>query len=179
MSLCPCLFIDVLMVQLHHPPLCVISTYLLLTNLDERSVTNIKFTFNIEPQTQLRPRASRRGRAIVVYDPPKVKAFKAKLHAMAQEQFKGEPLDGPLEVNWWFYRPVQTSISKAEKDRRLSGVEPPVVKPDLSNYLKASEDALNGVLWVDDRVIVIERCFKRYSETPRIEVEVKKYRRND
>lgn len=137
----------------------------------------MKFTFAIAPQTQLRPRASRRGRAIVVYDPPKVKAFKQQLHAMAKEQFNGKPLTGPLEVNFVFYRPVQASLSKAEKNRRLAGVEPPVVKPDLSNYLKASEDALNGVLWEDDRYIVIERCFKRYAETPRIEVEVKKYER--
>ena len=134
---------------------------------------SIKFTFNITPQTQLRPRASRRGRAIVVYDPPKVKNFKRRLHAMAQEAYQGEPLNGPLEVNFWFYRPLQKSLSKSEKDRRLAGVEPPTVKPDLSNYLKASEDALNGVLWEDDRLIVIERCFKRYSETPRIEVERK------
>ena len=139
----------------------------------------MKFVFTIEPQTQLRPRASRRGRAIVIYDPPKVKAFKAKLHAMAKEQYQGKPLDGPLEVTFVFYRPVQSSLSKAEKARRLTGVEPPTVKPDLSNYLKAAEDALNGVLWQDDRLIVIERCFKRYSETPRIEVEVKKYVRKD
>lgn len=136
----------------------------------------MKFVFNIEPQTQLRPRASRRGCAIVVYDPPKVKNFKAKLHAMAKEQYQGEPLNGPLEVTFVFYRPVQASLSKAEKARRLAGEVPPVVKPDLSNYLKASEDALNGVLWADDRLIVIERCFKRYSETPRIEVEVRKYK---
>lgn len=135
----------------------------------------MKFTFDIAPQTQLRPRASHRGRSIVVYDPPKVKAFKQRLHAMAQEVYKGKPLDGPLEVNFWFYRPVQSSLSKAAKARRLAGVEPPVVKPDLSNYLKSAEDALNGVLWEDDRIIVIERCFKRYSETPRIEVEVKRY----
>ena len=139
----------------------------------------IRFTFDIAPQTQLRPRASRRGRAIVVYDPPKVKNFKNRLHAMAQEAYKGKPLDGPLEVTFAFYRPVQSSLSKAEKDRRLSGETPPTVKPDLSNYLKAAEDALNGVLWQDDSLIVIERCFKRYSETPRIEVEVRKYERKD
>lgn len=97
---------------------------------------------------------------------------------MAQEAYKGQPLDGPLEVTFWFYRPLQKSVSKSAKARRLAGVEPPVVKPDLSNYLKASEDALNGVLWLDDRLIVIERCFKRYSETPHIEVEVKKYRKD-
>lgn len=139
----------------------------------------MKFTFKIAPQTQLRPRASRRGRAIVVYDPPKVKNFKRRLHAMAQEQYKDEPLTGPLEVTFVFYRPLQSSLSKAEKTRRLAGEVPPVVKPDLSNYLKASEDALNGILWADDRLIVIERCFKRYSETPRIEVDVKKYVRKD
>ena len=137
---------------------------------------SIKFIFDIPPQTQLRPRASRRGRAIVVYDPPKVKNFKNRLHAMAKEAYKGEPLDGPLEVNWWFYRPVQKSVTKSEKARRLTGEVPPVVKPDLSNYLKASEDALNGVLWEDDRLIVIERCFKLYAENPMIVVEVKKYK---
>lgn len=136
------------------------------------------FTFDIEPVPQLRPRVSSRP-YVRVYDPPKVKNFKRNLHAMAQEAYKGDPLTGPLEVNWWFYRPLQRSLSKSAKDRRLSGVEPPTVKPDLSNYLKSAEDALNGVLWQDDRLIVIERCFKRYSDNPRIEVEVKKYERKE
>jgi Holliday junction resolvase RusA-like endonuclease len=42
----------------------------------------------------------------------------------------------------------------------------------LSNYLKSFEDALNGVLWKDDAMIVHEEIDKYYSDKPRIEVEI-------
>lgn len=137
-----------------------------------KEVVSLRFVFKIEPQSQLRPRASRRGCHVVVYDPPKVKAFKKRLAAMAREQYHGKPLSGPLVVSFIFYRPVQKSISKAERRRRIAGKVLPVVKTDLSNYLKATEDALNCILWADDNEIVEEHTYKRYSDMPRVEVEI-------
>lgn len=75
---------------------------------------------------------------------------------------------------WTFYSTVQASLSKKERARRLSGVHRPTVKPDLSNYIKALEDGLNGIIWVDDNRIVQIVAEKKYSDRPRIVIEVNK-----
>lgn len=131
------------------------------------------FTFNIEPAPQLRPRASARGGRVRVYDPPKVKNFKNLLRSLAVKQYSRPPLIGPLSVTLTFYRPVQKSISKTERERRLSNESKPVVKPDTDNYIKATLDALNGVLWHDDSQIVKIEAEKRYGETGKIVISVK------
>lgn len=130
------------------------------------------FKFDIEPIPQLRPRVSSRP-CIRVYDPPKVKQFKRILRSLAVDQYSRPPLIGPLSVSLTFYRPVQSSISQSERERRLSNKSKPVVKPDTDNYIKATLDALNGVLWHDDAQIVKITGEKRYSDHPKITVSVK------
>lgn len=137
----------------------------------------MRFEFDISPVEQARPRATRFGKGIRLYDPKKVTVFKRKLGMLAKQQMldRGlEPLDGPLEVQMKFYRPVQASVSKKERARRLSGVHRPTVKPDLSNYIKALEDGLNGIIWIDDNRIVQIVAEKKYSDRPRIVIEVNK-----
>ncbi len=131
------------------------------------------FTFNIEPTPQLRPRASARGGRVRVYDPPKVHQFKNLLHDLALAQYKRPPLMGALEVDLIFYRPVQRSLSKTERSRRLSNQSKPVVKPDVDNYVKATLDGLTGVLWHDDSQIIKIIGEKKYSDHPKITVSVK------
>ena len=131
------------------------------------------FNFEIEPVPQLRPRVSSRGGYVRVYDPPKVKNFKNLLRSLATNQYSRPPLIGPLSVSLTFYRPVQKSISKTEREQRLSNESKPVVKPDTDNYIKATLDALNGVLWHDDAQIVKITGEKRYGDHPRITVSVK------
>ena len=136
----------------------------------------MRFEFNIEPVEQARPRAVRFGKGVRMYDPKKVAVFKRQLGMLAKQQMldRGlEPFDGPLEVRMEFYRPVQASLSKKERARRLSGVHRPTVKPDLSNYIKALEDGLNGIIWVDDNLIVSLQAEKLYSEQPHLTVEIK------
>lgn len=131
------------------------------------------FTFDIEPVPQLRPRVSSRGGYVRVYDPPKVKNFKNLLRSLAVNQYARPPLLGALSVSLTFYRPVQSSISKTERERRLTNESKPVVKPDTDNYIKATLDALNGVLWHDDAQIVKIMGEKKYSDHPKITVSVK------
>lgn len=138
----------------------------------------MRFEFNIEPVEQARPRAVRFGKGVRMYDPKKVATFKRQLGMLAKQQMldRGlEPYDGPLEVSMEFYRPVQASISNKERDRRLSGVHRPTVKPDLDNYIKSTLDALNGIIWADDNLIVTETAEKKYSDHPRIVIEVNLY----
>lgn len=137
----------------------------------------VRFEFNIEPVEQARPRAVRFGKGIRMYDPKKVATFKRQLGMLAKQQMldRGlEPYDGPLEVCMKFYRPVQASISKKERARRLSGVHRPTVKPDLDNYIKSASDALNGIVWVDDNCIVGLMAEKFYAEQPHLTVKVRR-----
>lgn len=137
----------------------------------------VRFEFDIEPVEQARPRAVRFGKGIRMYDPKKVAVYKKQLGYLARQamQERGlEPYDGPLEVCMKFYRPVQTSISKKERARRLLGAHRPTVKPDLDNYIKSTSDALNGIIWTDDNCIVGLMAEKLYAEQPHLIVEVRR-----
>ena len=133
----------------------------------------MKLTFDIEPVEQARPRATRMGRGIRLYDPKKVSVYKKQLAMMCKFQYKDQPLSGQLIVNLKFYRHVQSSVSKKERKLRLIGAHRPTVKPDVDNYIKSTLDGLNGLLWEDDNQIVKIVAEKYYSDHPRVEVEVK------
>ena len=136
----------------------------------------MRFEFDIEPVEQARPRATRMGKGIRLYDPKKVTIFKRQLGMLARQQMldRGmKPFDGPLEVRMGFYRPVQASLSQKERARRLLGVHRPTVKPDLDNYIKSASDALNGIIWEDDNLIVSLQAEKFYSERPHLVVEIR------
>lgn len=133
----------------------------------------VKLVFNIEPQSQLRPRAAyTRSHHIVVYDPKTTHEYKQRLRQLAQKQYTQPALTTALKVDVSFFRPVQRSISTKERARRISGEHRPVVKSDIDNYIKALFDALNGVVWQDDKQIVDLVAHKFYSDKPRIEIEV-------
>lgn len=133
----------------------------------------IKLTFPIAPVAQKRPRMTVIARHGHMYDPRNVKVYKAQLGMLAKNLYHGEPMTGALAVTIRFYRPVQKSISKVERQRRLSGVHRPTVKADVDNYIKSTLDGLNGTLWEDDRLITSLHAYKFYSDHPRIEIEVK------
>ena len=62
-------------------------------------MTEYRFDFGIEPQQQERPRATRLGGFIRVYDPPKTAKFKNNLRALAKLKMAYiERMEGPLEV---------------------------------------------------------------------------------
>ncbi|KRL89872.1 RusA family crossover junction endodeoxyribonuclease [Lactobacillus kalixensis] len=134
----------------------------------------VRFIFNLEPVSQARPRISRYP-YLHEYDTKEVKAFKENVNLMAQkmmQEHKLAPFDGSLEVRVVFYRPVQKSISKIEHARRVRGSVLPSVKSDLDNYIKSFFDGCNGAIWKDDNLITDLHAVKRYSDEPRIELEV-------
>ncbi|MQB94444.1 RusA family crossover junction endodeoxyribonuclease [Lactobacillus reuteri] len=139
----------------------------------------MKLTFDIEPVEQARPRATRMGRGIRLYDPKKVSVYKKQLAMMCKFQYKDQPLSGQLTVNLKFYRHVQSSVSKKERKLRLIGAHRPTVKPDVDNYIKSTLDGLNGLLWEDDNQIAKIVAEKYYSDHPRVEIEVQGVKEND
>ena len=132
----------------------------------------IKLTFDFPPVAQARPRATRFGRGIRLYDLEQVHVYKAQLAESARFMYHGEPLTGPLVVTIKFYRAIQQSETKKRHRLKAQGTIRPTKKPDLDNYIKSTLDGLNGVLWVDDNEIVGLHTGKYYSDRPRIEIEV-------
>lgn len=127
-------------------------------------------TIPIAPVEQQRPRIRKGGRGL--YDPKKVRDFKKEVAEYIEQQDFSKFEDKALNVKIKFYRQVQKSLSKKERELRLTDVHRPIVKPDLDNYTKSILDALNGLVWDDDAKIVHLELDKYYSEQPRIEIEV-------
>ena len=143
---------------------------------DSGKIVKIIMVVNGEPIAQGRPRFSARGQFVRAYDPKKSRDYKSLIRAMAQEVYQiapdFKPFDEALCVYVGVFRQIPKSFSKKKRVLALERELCPTTKPDISNYVKGIEDAVNGVLWKDDSVIVAESCNKFYSDQPRIELTV-------
>lgn len=125
------------------------------------------------PVPQLRPRATRIGNSIRMYDPKKISDYKQSVKLQAKSQWLQEPLEGALQVEMDIYRQIPKSTSKRRHKLKNERIIRPIVKPDVDNYTKGILDALNGVIWKDDSQIVTLIANKYYSDNPRVEIRVK------
>lgn len=95
-------------------------------------------------------------------------AWKQTVAAHARRQFRCEPLDGPLRVLFRFYleRPQAHHIGD-DRSRPLKpqflDVIGPGTKPDATKLVRSTEDALTGILWVDDAQVIQQYAEKLYA----------------
>jgi Holliday junction resolvase RusA-like endonuclease len=85
-----------------------------------------------------------------------------------------KPLDIPLSVTIMAYRSIPKSMSKKKAAQAIAKELRPTTKPDIDNIVKGVKDALKGVIWRDDSLVVNLVACKWYGETPRVEVIVMK-----
>ncbi len=64
------------------------------------------------------------------------------------------PVDVPVAVVIRAVFPVPASWSKKKQAAAMTGELKPAKKPDLDNIIKACTDAMNGVVFRDDSLIV-------------------------
>ena len=123
-----------------------------------------------------RPRAYQtRGprRTIKMHTPEKTRAYEDAVALAGKLAMQGsEPLGGPVAMRLDIFMPIPASWSKAKREAALLSGVMPISKPDASNVLKAVEDALNGIVYIDDSQIIDVWVRKRYSHEPRIELVV-------
>lgn len=138
------------------------------------NMTNVvQLVINEIPKPQPRPRITVRGKYAYAYEPKSITEYKRLVAGKYRSEHKQQlPLTGALSVDVRFYRPIQKSISKIERQRRLLGESLPTVKPDIDNYVKAILDALNGLAFQDDSQIAVLYARKIYSDKPRTEIEI-------
>jgi Holliday junction resolvase RusA-like endonuclease len=101
------------------------------------------------------------------------KNWRVSVQAAAQTAYDGgEPLRGPLrlEVTFSMRRPK----AHYRTNGRLKDSAPlwALVRPDATKLLRALEDALTGILWVDDAQIVKQHVEKIYGPRPGADVRV-------
>jgi len=137
------------------------------------SAGTITLTLFGKPHGKGRPRITTWGGFARAYTPAKTRAYEANLAGVAVEAMAGrKPLYGPLIVKVTACLPVPASWPRKRRDAALAGAIRPTGRPDWDNLAKVC-DALNGIVWKDDAQVVEGSVVKRYSESPKLVVEIR------
>jgi Holliday junction resolvase RusA-like endonuclease len=112
-----------------------------------------------------RPRFSSFGGRPRAYTDEKTATAENWVKCCGRDAMAGAPLDGPVTVGVEIAVEVPQSWSKRKRADALAGGLWPTSKPDLDNCVKLIADALNGIVWRDDKQIVRMVVGKRYAET--------------
>lgn len=121
----------------------------------------IKTTIYMEPIPKGRPRVVTKGGKVITYTPKKTTMAEDMIRAATMSM--GSFDDGiPLKLEAIFYRLKPRTTPKK--------VLYPVTRPDISNYLKTLEDALEKFAYQNDSQIVDLVAKKRFGSPPRIEL---------
>ena len=133
-------------------------------------------TFMVEgtPVPKGRPRFARRGKFVSTYSPKTTVDYESKVSESAKLAMgASEPLETPVGAYIYITLPVPASYSKKRTQACLSGQERPTKKSDIDNYCKAIFDGMNGIVFVDDSLIVSLHATKVYGTIGMVEVMVK------
>lgn len=87
-----------------------------------------------------------------------------------------EPFEGPVELQCVFCMPIAKSWTKEKKRQARQAILLPTTKPDLGNLIKCVEDALNKVMYQDDKQVVACQAAAIYSDNPRTIIYVRPFK---
>jgi Holliday junction resolvase RusA-like endonuclease len=105
--------------------------------------------------------------------PAKSRNEQAVIRDMAEQVMAGRPpLEGPIDLRIAAYMPVAASWSKRKREDALAGLMRPTGKPDFDNVTK-NVDAFKEVVWRDDAQVTDFSFAFRYSDRPRLVIEVR------
>jgi Holliday junction resolvase RusA-like endonuclease len=138
-----------------------------------------------KPIPKMRARYSKRGSFVVTYDPQEAdkKEVKKQIEKALCDQINYSDnntshevtrvcLGRVFQIEFWFYLPINKSDSIGERNAKLWGITHATCKPDYDNLEKFYLDCLNGTLWGDDSMVVDSKAHKRYSDNPRVEIDI-------
>ena len=124
----------------------------------------VSFTIVGEPVPKARARTVRKGGRTWSFTPKRVAAWEKVVKETAELNFNS-PYNGPVAVSLAFF------LKRPKSRRKDNFVE---TTPDIDNLEKAVLDGLNGVAYLDDKLVVVKNSVKRYvvGGLPRVEVVV-------
>ena len=127
----------------------------------------MRLTILGEPCAKQRPRL---GKGFT-YTPQKTVNYETLVRQLYITQGH-ERLEGALKMTVNAFFSIPKSASKKNREKMLRGEIRPTKRPDWDNIGKIVSDALNEMAYKDDCQIVDARVIKRYSDNPRVEVEI-------
>jgi len=108
------------------------------------------------------------GRVVIIDDAKYNREWRTCVAAYARAAFADQPVTGPLrlEITFVVRRPKgHWGTGRNAGSVKASAPMYPGVRPDLTTLLRSTEDALTGILWVDDAQIVEQLVRKRYGHS--------------
>lgn len=137
---------------------------------------NIWFMVPGEPQGKARPKVTRtKSGKSLTYTPDKTVAYeelvRLRFTNVVPEGFRFDA-GTPLYLIVIAYMGIPKSKPKRQKADMFANILRPTKKPDWDNIGKIICDSLNGIAYADDAQIVDAHIIKRYSNNPRVEVEI-------
>ena len=139
---------------------------------DEKNYTKMSLVYYGEPKPQARARSTSKNGGFF-YDPSQNLKQWTLTQIISQMPPNFKPIEGSLEIKMRFYRSMPKSGSKKDKVLMELGVIRPSGRPDIDNFVKLVQDALNRTLYTDDSCIVSLDAQKFYSCKPRVELDIK------
>ena len=131
----------------------------------------IEFTVPGEPIAKGRARAFIRCGKIGHYTPDKTANYESLVRLFASQAMGSSPL---MTEAVWLTVDAYFSIPRSWPVRKQQDAEAMKIRhlkrPDLDNCVKVVEDALNGIVWVDDSQVIQIRASKHYSRIPYIHI---------
>lgn len=121
------------------------------------------------PRGKGRPRFARVGGGVRTYTDAKTAAYENLIRLAYRSAHTGESLlSQPVRVVILAVFPIPVSWPRAKRE----AAKWHTAKPDGDNVFKVIADALNGLCWTDDSLVVDHRVIKQYGPEPRAIVTV-------
>lgn len=134
------------------------------------------------PQGSFRAAVSRRtGKAFLLQSCKRTMPWRQEVAAMAQQAMAlhehTSPFVGPVRLQLDFYLP-RPAGHRGKRGLLPSAPTRPAKKPDLSKLVRAIEDALTSIVYLDDAQVVEIRATKSFAddEVPGADVRVETVR---
>lgn len=138
----------------------------------------IRIVFNVPgtPVGKGRPKFARRGNFVTAYTPEKTANYENLVKVKAMDAMRGcKPLEGALSAQIFLTVTPPASWSKKKQAQALNGEIYPTTKPDLDNVIKGIFDAMNEIVYLDDKQVISLTCMKRYGDTAFAQVQISEF----
>lgn len=139
----------------------------------------ITFIVHGDPVGKGRPRITTRGGYARSYTPDKTRDYECMVSDLAHREMMNHgllPTYDAVKVEIEAHFAIPKSYSKKKHEQAAKDEIKPMVKPDCDNIAKALLDAMNKVVYIDDKQVVELSVSKFYTEEAegfvRVEVSV-------
>ena len=122
----------------------------------------IKFSVYLLPVPWARPRVTTRGSFPRFFTAKNQREYETMFRDLAGKFAPDDPLDCPIKVELKFYKPKPKTADKK--------INYPHKKPDIDNLIKLTLDSMNGLFFLDDKLVCEITAGKYYDENARTEV---------